>query len=134
MDNIGKVFEITENIAKIKIVRDSACGSNCQSCGGCELKDHYIFADIKTEFNYTPTVGDNVTIIIDNKTFYLYSVLGYGLFILLLVLGSVLGYIKFKTEDASVLGAFSGLVIGFLALKLIFRNKKSAYKIQKSEK
>lgn len=134
MDNIGKVCEIKENTAKIKIVRDSACGSNCQSCGGCEFKDHFILADIKNEFAFVPAVGDNVIIVIDNKTFYLYSVLGYGLFIILLVLGSVLGYIRFKTEGASVLGAFSGLVIGFLALKLIFKNKKSAYKIQKSEK
>lgn len=134
MNNIGKVWEITENTAKIKVVRDSACGSNCKSCSGCELKDHFITADIKTELDFTPSVGDDVDILLDNKTFYTYSILGYGIFIVLLVMGAVFGYIKFRTENASVLGAFIGLIIGFFALKLIFKNKKSAYKIQKSGK
>ena len=134
MNNIGKITQIEGNTAKIKIVRDSACGSNCQSCGGCELKDHFITADIKTDFDFMPSVGDNVIISLDNKTFYTYSALGYGIFIVLLILGAVLGYIRFKTDSASVLGGFLGLTVGFLFLKLMFKNKKSSYKIQKSEK
>lgn len=134
MNNIGKITQIQGNTAKIKIVRDSACGSNCQSCGGCELKDHFITADIKNDFDFIPKVGDNVTISLDDKTFYTYSALGYGIFIILLILGAVLGYVKFKTDSASVLGGFLGLAVGFLFLKLMFRSKKSAYKIQKSEK
>lgn len=133
MNNIGKIEEIKDGVAKIKIVRASACGENCASCSGCELKDHYITADLSSEFDYSPSEGDRVDIILDNKTFYLYSVLGYAVFVILLVLGAVLGYTNFKTEDASVLGAILGLAAGFFALKLIFKNKKSAYKIQKRE-
>lgn len=133
MNNTGKVTEITDSSVKIKIVRDSACGGNCQSCAGCELKDHFITADL-TDLDFTPQVGDCVNIFLDNKVFYGYTIAGYAVFVILLILGAVSGYMKFKTEDASVLGAFLGLAIGFLALKLIFKNKKSAYKIQKSEK
>ena len=134
MINVGKITELSDKTANIKIMRDSACGSNCQSCGGCELKDHYIEADIKTEFLYTPKVGDSVEIHLDNKTFYLYSVLGYGVFIVLLIFGAVVGYLKFKTDDASILGGILGLFSGFVFLKIFFKNKKAAYKIQKSEK
>lgn len=133
MTNTGIITEIKDNKAKIKVVRSSACGSNCQSCGGCELKDHFIIADIKTEFDYSPKVGDKVIINLDNRTFYLYTVLGYTLFVAFLILGGVLGYMKFKTEDSSVIGAFIGLAAGFFVLKVFFRNKKTAYKIQKSE-
>ena len=134
MINVGKITELSDKTAKIKIMRDSACGSNCQSCGGCELKDHYIEADIKTEFLYTPKFGDSVEIYLDNKTFYLYSVLGYGVFIVLLIFGAVIGYLKFKTDDASIFGGLLGLLSGFVFLKIFFKNKKAAYKIQKSEK
>ena len=131
MNNIGTITEITDSTVKIKIVRDSACGGNCQSCTGCELKDHFITADL-TDLDFTPQVGNCVNIFLDNKTFYAYTVSGYAVFVILLIAGAVSGYMKFKTEDASVLGAFLGLAIGFLALKLIFKNKKSAYTERKT--
>lgn len=134
MDNIGIITKICGDTAEIKVIRDSVCGGQCHSCSGCELKNHVITADIKTELDFLPSVGDKVNIFLDNKTFYAYSAAGYAVFVILLIAGGALGYMKFKTEIASVLGAFSGLAAGFLILKLIFKNKKSAYKIQKSEK
>ena len=134
MDNIGIITKICGDTAEVKVIRDSACGGQCRSCSGCELKNHVITADIKTELDFSPSVGDKVNIFLDNKTFYAYSAAGYAVFVILLIAGGALGYMKFKTEIASVLGAFSGLAAGFLILKLIFKNKKSAYKIQKSEK
>lgn len=133
MLNNGKIVEIKDGTAKIQILRESACGGNCQSCAGCELKNHFIYADLKDEFSYTPSVGDNVSIYMDNKVFYLYTVLGYAVFVLFIILGAIIGYSKFKTDSASILGAFIGLLIGFLTIKICFKNKKAAYKITKSE-
>lgn len=133
MKQIGKIIEIENSLAKIQILRESACGGNCQSCAGCELKNHFIYADIKEEFDFLPNVGDNVLISMDDKTFYIYSILGYAVFIIFIILGAVISYNCFQTETASVLGAFSGLIIGFLIIKLCFKNKKAAYKITKGE-
>lgn len=131
MENIGFITEIKNDRAKIKVKRDSACGSNCQSCGGCELKEHFIEADIKTDFLYSPSPGDEVKIKLDNKTFYLYSATGYAIFVALLIIGGFLGYNFYKTETASFLGALCGLLIGFIIVKFIFRNKKTCLKIEK---
>ena len=131
MKNYGVITEISKDKAKIKVVRDSACGDNCANCGGCDFKNHFTEADINTDFLYTPSVGDNVEISVSDKTFYLYSILGYGIFTLFLAIGCVVGYMTTKSEDASVLGAFSGLFIAFLLVKLLFRNKKTQYKIEK---
>ena len=125
MENTGYISEIKNGKAKIKITRDSACGSNCQSCGGCELKEHFVEADIKTEFLYSPKVGDKVKISLDNKTFYAYSAVGYAIFVCLLICGGFLGYYFSKTDAASFLGALCGLAVGFLFVKILFKNKKT---------
>lgn len=131
MKNTGYITEINGENAKIKIVRESACGSNCQSCGGCELKEHYIEADIKDDFLYSPKVGDEVKITLDNKTFYLYSAFGYAVFVVLIIAGGFLGYGLLKTDSASLFGAAVGVFLGFVILKLLFKNKKTYLKIEK---
>lgn len=133
MTNTGLITKIEDGSAQIKIVRDSACGAQCHSCGGCEFKDHYITADIKTEFDYAPKVGDNVTIELDNKTFGLYTIAGYAVFIVFLIIGACIGYMQFKSDMASLAGAVLGLAAAFLLVKLIFKDKKTVYKIRKSE-
>lgn len=131
MENIGYVAEIKDGIAKIKIIRESACGSNCQSCGGCSLKEHFVEADLEKDFLYSPKVGDQVKIKLDNKIFYAYSAAGYAVFSGFLAFGGVLGYMVLKTDTGSLLGALAGLFCGFVLVKLLFKNKKSCLKVEK---
>ena len=45
MKNIGVVTEIKENKVKIRFIRESACGGNCSSCGGCSVKPVEIYVE-----------------------------------------------------------------------------------------
>ena len=39
MRQIGRVYKITDGVAEISVVRESACGDNCSSCSAkCTLK------------------------------------------------------------------------------------------------
>lgn len=133
MKNKGIISEINGKKAKIKVLRESACGGNCASCSGCELKNHFIDADIEKEFDFSPKVGDSVQITMDDKLFYTYAILGYGIFIVLLIAGAVLGWNFYKNENSAIFGGALGIVVGFCVIKLIFKNKKTGLKVSKTE-
>lgn len=133
MKNIGIISEINGKEAKIKVLRQSACGGNCASCSGCELKNHFIDADIEREFDFSPKVGDKVQITMDDKLFYTYAILGYGIFVVFLIAGAVLGWNFYKNENSAIIGGALGIVAGFCAVKLIFKNKKTGLKVSKTE-
>ncbi len=133
MKNNGVISEINGKKAKIKVLRESACGGNCASCSGCELKNHFIDADIEKEFNFTPKVGDKVLITMDDKLFYTYAIFGYGIFVLFLIVGAVLGWSLYKNENSALIGSALGIVVAFALVKLIFKNKKTGLKVTKIE-
>ena len=133
MTNTGKVIQINANKAKIQILRESACGGNCGSCEGCEMKNHFIDVDIKTECDFIPSVGDDVLITMDDKLFYRYTIIGYAVFVVFLILGAVFGYTATKNETTAILSAFLGMLVAFLIVKLVFKNKKSGLSITKIE-
>ena len=131
MTNTGIISEINGGKVKIKVLRESVCGGNCESCSGCELKNHFIDADIKTELDFEPKTGDRVNIFMDDKLFYRYSFIGYALFVVFMILGAVAGYSATKDEQKAILCAFSGILLAFVVVKLCFKNKKSGLKITK---
>lgn len=45
MKNTGVITEIKGNKAKIKFIRESACGGNCESCSGCSTKPIEIYIE-----------------------------------------------------------------------------------------
>ncbi len=133
MKNKGIISEINGEKAKIKVLRESACGGNCASCSGCELKNHYVEADIKKEFDFSPKVGDEVQITMDDKLFYTYAIAGYGIFVLFLIVGAVLGWYLLRNENSAIIGGALGIAVAFFAVKLIFKNKKTGLKVSKIE-
>ncbi len=133
MKNNGVISEINGKKAKIKVLRESACGGNCASCSGCELKNHFVDADIEKEFSFSPKVGDKVQITMDEKLFYTYAILGYGIFVLFLIVGAVLGWSFYKNENSAIIGGALGIIAGFFVVKLIFKNKKTGLKVSKIE-
>lgn len=38
MTSVGYVTEVKGDMAKVRFIRESACGGNCSSCGGCNAK------------------------------------------------------------------------------------------------
>ena len=113
--------ELTEHGAKVRVDRESACGGNCVSCKGCPASAVIVECSVAEEVN----VGDEVRLVMDNGSFFKNAALGYGLPIVLMIVGAVVGYCALKSEGASVIGAIIGIVLGMLALKIGFKNKKS---------
>ena len=131
MINKGVVAEVNGGKAKIQVLRESACGGNCSSCEGCELKNHFVDGDINTEFDFFPQIGDKVLITMDDKLFYRYTIIGYAVFVVMMILGAVFGYVNSKSENMAIAGAFLGILVAFVIVKLSFKNRNSGLKITK---
>lgn len=120
MEQIGYVTEVQGDRVLVRVDRESACGGNCVSCKGCPTDA------IIVECKHTEPLerGDRVRLLMQNKSFFKNMFLGYGLSVIVMILGAVLGYIMFKAELASVLGAVVGLLFSLLAVKLIYPKDK----------
>ncbi len=127
MKQYGYVTEVLKDTIKVRVIRESSCGGNCVSCKGCPT-DAVIVECEKNDDYYS---GEKICLIMNDKTYYMGLFWGYGQIILFTVILSVLGYCIFKTEASSVLGGASGLMIGFLFAKLIFKKRKCEIKAEK---
>lgn len=120
MEQTGYVVELTENGAKVRVDRESACGGNCVSCKGCPSSAVIVECSLAEKVE----AGDMVKLTMQNSKFFKNAALGYGLLVILMILGAVVGYCTYKSEGASVLGAAIGIAIGLVTLKFAFRNRK----------
>ncbi len=87
MEKLGIVEKIEDNMAYIKILRDSACGDNCAACGLCSNREMMI----KLPSSEGLCEGDNVKLLSDDSAFIKKSILAYLSLTILLVLGGVVG-------------------------------------------
>ncbi len=129
MVQTGYVTELTESGAKVRVDRESACGGNCVSCKGCPTSAVIVECIAAEDVN----VGDEVELIMRSGSFFKNAALGYGLLVVLMIMGAVIGYWAFKSEGASVLGTAVGIVLGLLGLKVGFKNSKSEIVATKTE-
>ena len=114
MEKIGKVTKISDGIADIIIVRDSACGENCAACGLCKNRE----MSVKLSVPDNVSVGDNVRLCSEDKGILKLSALGYLTLTVLLFLGGTVGTLLGSEWLAFLLSIlFVGL--GVLILKLI---------------
>ncbi len=87
MEKIGRVEKILNNIAEIKIYRDSACGDNCAACGLCPNRELAVSLPAVSGL----AEGDEVKLVSDSSSFVRISGLGYLSLTFLLILGGISG-------------------------------------------
>lgn len=119
MEQTGYVTEINNGILKVRVDRESACGGHCVSCKGCPSSAVIVECDASPDIS----VGDTVLLSVPTSRFFKNAFWGYGFITLLILVGAILGYKIGTSDNASVLGAFAGLFIGLVTVKLIFRKK-----------
>ena len=117
MKQIGIVFELNDDKAKIIVTRLAACGSSCESCSAhCgENKQEYI--NVKNDIGLK--IGDRVEITTDSKAVLKYIALVYGLPLIFLISGVVIGMLLNLKEMYSLLVGFVFMIVSFIFIKTI---------------
>lgn len=115
----GKVVALKGDRAWVRTIRASACQS-CSARSGCGQK---VLASasggranqVLVENLIGASVGDEVTLGIDEQALLGASVMVYAVPLLLMVVGSLCGHFLSGGDAGAVAGAFAGLAAGFLA-------------------
>ncbi|WP_026893952.1 SoxR reducing system RseC family protein [Clostridiisalibacter paucivorans] len=122
MDQIGHVISVDGRFAEVDVRRTSSCGENCAHCGGgCSVPS--IRVNIENKLN--ASIGDYVEIEMEAKTILKGSMILYGIPLLLLVLGIVIGNSIFQGmgyDNYEVMGFGIGilsLAVSFTILRFI---------------
>lgn len=124
MREIGSVESVENGIAKVRIVRKSACGENCANCkGGCTPTEQIISA--KNEAGAKK--GDRVAIQMQTSYVLLAAFLVYILPLIMLFLMYAIVYAASKSEGVSVLAGIIMMLVSFFAVKKADRKLKDKY-------
>lgn len=109
--------------AEVEIIRSSACGENCSSCGLCPGMTARIYAvnDINA------AVGDEVIINMSDKNVLGAAFLVYIVPLITLIIGYFLGYTVFGSDGFAVLTGFILMAITFILLICTDRKLKRKY-------
>ncbi|SHI68315.1 positive regulator of sigma(E), RseC/MucC [Dethiosulfatibacter aminovorans DSM 17477] len=118
MEKIAQVVFIENGTAHIKVARASACGDNCASCGSqCTDEGHVL--KVKDE-GYFP--GQLLTVTTKDVNVLLYSMVAYGIPLLVMIIASLLAYnfIAWGNREivSSAIGVLS-LVVSFYILRTV---------------
>lgn len=117
MKQTGIVFELNDDKAKLLVTRLAACGSSCESCSAhCgENKQEYL--NIKNDLGLK--IGDRVEISTDSGAVLKYISLVYGLPLVFLIAGVLIGMLFNLKEMYSLLLGFVFMTISFVIIKSV---------------
>lgn len=127
----GRVVAIRGDKAWVQTIRASACES-CSARGGCGQR---VLASasggranqVLVSNHLDASVGDEVTVAIEESALLWASLLVYALPLLLMVLGAVVGQQWLPAQDAgAIAGAVAGLVAGFGIARISLRYQDEA--------
>ncbi len=111
MKRPGEVTQVRNGMMQVTFCRPDAC----QSCGACEggKKEHAIW--VRGE----ACVGDIAVIDMPDRTVVRASLIAYGVPLVCLLLGLILGSVIFPGNDAAAAaGAALGLILSLVLLKV----------------
>lgn len=128
----GKVVAVTGEHVWVQTIRASACQS-CSARNGCGQK---VLASatggranqVRVFNSANASVGEDVTLGIDESALLGASLLVYALPLLLMVVASMVGhYLSNGNDFAAMLGAAVGLTLGFLVSRQLQRRNTDSY-------
>ncbi len=132
MEQIGYVTAAEQDLIRVRVARESACGGHCASCKGCPSDAVVITGKNDAQNPYT--VGEQVLVVMPTKHFLKGTAGSYGTLTVLMLLGGILGYKLGNTELFSVLGAGIGLAVGTWLIKRMFANSQTEIRIERQRR
>ena len=123
MQQKGFVSIADENIAKVIIQRESACGHSCSSCGGGCTNENSIILDLENVLN--ANVGDYVIVESKSSTILKSAFIAYIMPLIMMIIGIMigmtvferLGYANFETYGFGIGMVFLG--VSYFILKYV---------------
>ena len=119
---------LSEKNILVKIIRSSACGGNCHTCGVC----HGGEAEIIAECTDRVQEGDEVWVTIPNKRYFTISFAVFLLPLLVMIFAFWLCR-QSCSEDISALVSLLVGILSFLVITLLFRRLKNPKATRKEE-
>ncbi len=132
MEQIGYVSAIENGIAKIRVERESACGGNCGACHGCPSTA--VFVTYPDDKDRPFRVGETVKVLMPTGKFFGGMMKSYGILIITVIVGAILGYCVNFTEGFSVLGAFLGLLVGGVVVHILSKKSHSGIVVKRIDR
>ena len=117
------MVSLTGDIAEVRTVRMSACGGNCQSCGGC--------SDMRTvyaENSVNAQIGDRVEIEMPSKTVLAAALIVYVIPIAVLIAGYLIGNVLFDKEWQNIISGILPMFVSYIIISAVTRKNKNKYK------
>lgn len=116
MEQMGRVLETNDGMASLEVKRISSCGDHCAGCSGvCDVPSEWI--EVQNTLN--AQVGDYVEIKTDSSRVLKYMALLYGLPLLGLIVGIVVGYSLLESEISIFLMGLGFMLVSALILRII---------------
>ena len=112
---------LPDGYALVSVQRESACGGNCASCGGCASPQ---VLTVRAKNGACAAIGDRVVIESRSSQILRAAALVYLLPLVLLFLGYFLASALHVTESLCILSALAGLVLGLGLVVAIGRSIK----------
>ncbi|RVU55259.1 SoxR reducing system RseC family protein [Anaerosphaera multitolerans] len=122
MEQDGYVIKDLGEYVEISVMRESACGSNCETCQAkCSESKPF---NLKVPNTLNLKVGERVKIEMNSKMVISYILLVYGLPLVFLLLGTLIGiyvFSKMNLTSAEILAFGLGLIVMSMAYLIIKR-------------
>lgn len=121
MNSFGIVTKCENEFAFVKITRNSMCGESCESCNLCANKE----IQIKAINSMGAKIGDRVEMEIPEKSGFSASFLAYGMPMLILIAGIIIGAVLGYAEIFGII-SIGIIALWYVILILLEKNKKYA--------
>ncbi len=123
MKQQGTVVSLSGDTAAVQTVRMSACGGNCQSCGGC--------SDMRTVYAENPInaqIGDTVEIEMPSATVLAAALIVYVIPIAVLIAGYLIGSVFFDKEWQNIISGIFPMFVSYIIISAVTKKNKNKYK------
>ena len=122
------IKRLDEKNILVKIVRSSACGGDCHSCGMC----HGGEADVIAECTDYVQEGDAVLVTIPNKRYFFISFAVFFVPLAVIILAFLLSHLYLSESVSALISVLAG-VLFFVGIALWFRRLKHPKATKKEE-
>lgn len=125
MRQTGTVISSTGTMAEISVIRESACGGNCASCGGCNAR-----TVVSAKNTIEAKVGDKVEMEMASSKVLYTAFIVYALPLLLLIVFYFVGAALSGSEGIGIASGFIVMAISYAIIIKFSKKNTNKYELE----